>query len=292
MIKKALYFNYYVNENANSRGLSLSEEEFIEGVRRHCKQWLSNPFPFIRGKNGESHTQYSYIKTSEIRRNNTRQFIDIWYNHHIQMDSKWKEFPDRFNAIYGTNDFNGIEYDELFFVIPVDGWKIGQVNNSGDLYFGMNYFEEKFAGNSVQYLPNLIHEILYSRGKDNSEHPKIIGNWNEWTDFWENLTEEDFQKTIDLSHGSYLNHWRTIEILKDQIKGEGILKFFSQIMDPIKNEIELIQPPKIPFPGDVDASELWTDSDCYVFCLNIDQEMGKEDVDEIYKKMLNIVNGI
>lgn len=303
-MKKALSYRNFIFEK---RSVDLTEEEFFQGVKENCSQWLKNPFPFIRGKKDGDQFSYTDPQT-EKRHFNDQSPASIWYNYIIDNDSKWIGFPKRMNSVIGTQKHNlkGMYGPNYFLVIPVDGWKIAQVMNADDLWQGMDYFDQNFrklllVGSFATFLESFVERIYVLRNVPREERnlldPEIVEE-DVMKEFYLQVTEEELLEILRIlnldrfpNDGYYKERFELIYKLIKNSKGptfgEKFYNLMSDLMDPVKNEIELVQYPDIP-ENSIPCSEIWTDSACYFYKIPITNPTPlqiKSSMDELLTKI-------
>ncbi len=265
-IQTALMFEDFDQTSGSSRGKEISELEILDLIKRDCGEWVSNPFPFIRGKQNTG--DFLYYDPKEKSRNATGyyEFFGDWYNHHIDNDRRWSQFPKRKKSIIGSSKPNFTFGPGWYMVIPFDGFKIGVVENESDLFDSMKYFQET----TRLWLPStryIFHDL--SKYLMKVLEFEVPDSWSSWLKFLDLLTFENISEVLndpDFSISGSESYPLPKDLLRfrDAIDNKNVRELFSEAMDPIKNKIKLIDNSNSGSLISLRSSEIWTDSNCYL----------------------------
>jgi hypothetical protein len=272
------------------RTFELSEKDFADMLNKNCKDFLNNPTLLQRNKHDEGPqfscvSPKSYIRTSLM----SGASAGVKSNHGtLLMDNlpSWSNFPKRSQSLIGITDVNThLTFgSHRYFVIPFDGARFG-VCPAGDLWGVKSVLFDTYQFSFDDRLSDMFTDLKISdKSYDEmmNEFQKVYYDW-----LRNNSTSPRKEK-------SYIN--ARVETLFNELKRGGfkdIREGLSSVFSPDNFEsISYVNngdtAPKgfkcLDYNGLVDykskgfnysKKEFWTDSDCLLYKVNVDEYLNR-----------------
>ena len=232
--------------NEDKRSKSITEDEAISLLNKHCRQAMNNFFvghPIYRGLKNNNY--YLWIDPSDFERKsaNTKNYYTLL----IDNSPYWKDYPKRSKSIICTMDNNtAIEYGHDYIVFPYDGAKIG-ICPQEDFWFG-------FDNKTIKEDLNSFNENLKKLFKINN----IPLNDKSYKGIVKSFKEFDKKYKLQTLYFDEIDRFVTthfIEWFKDY--NGNLLDHLNKLFDPKKNGFKLQTVNK---PIQCSYCEVWTDS--------------------------------
>ena len=253
----------FIEYLSEGRSISITEKEANKLLK--SKDYYDSTYgtPIYRGLENMKE-RFLFVRPSKFQRQSAN--TDNYYTLLIDNSERWKKFPKRSKSLICSTDIDyASEYGTVYRVIPKVGSKIG-VCSKQDIWDSFKVY--------LPLVNDLINKLIDEKNVSNIHYINDyydLGDLFLDYDIWrtdisidimahmeDDIDEKELVREIlnDLFNDS---NYLLSQFIEHLIDGKKTIDFFEDILDPNKNNFELVKAGNHKIPKE---REVWTDGDC------------------------------